>query len=203
MGERCLPEYDHCMAFDYESLTDDELIKRIRLRGAVDERPISVLFQRHYTMIWKVCRRFMTTDADAEDMLQEVFLRAYQGLPAFKGQSRFSTWLYRIAVNVSLNEIRKRRRGEVHVIPIDEISPQSDQSHHREEHQREEMSEELSTALASLPDEAREALRLREIENRPYEEIASLLGIKTSAAKMRVQRARLALLAYLSEQQES
>ena len=203
MGERRLPGYDRSMALDFETLPDDELVRRIRQRGAVDERPITVLFQRHNTLVWNVCRRFMPTDPDAEDMLQEVFMRAYQGLPSFKGQSKFSTWLYRIAVNTCLNEIRRRgRRVDVHEVSIDELFKQSYELPQREQHRHEEMSDQLSAALASLPPEASEALRLREIEGRPYEDIARLLGIKTSAAKMRVQRARLAMLAYLSEHQE-
>jgi RNA polymerase sigma-70 factor (ECF subfamily) len=192
------------MAFEYEALSDDELVWRIRKRGALDERPFTILFQRHNAMVWNVCRRFMVNDADAEDVLQDVFLRAYQGLPSFKGQSKFSTWLYRIAVNTCLNELRRqKRRAEGHTVPIDQQSGRLDLLQGQDEHHRREINEQLLAAMSSLTDDARQAIQMRELEGRSYAEIAASLGITSSAAKMRVQRARLAILAQLSEEQES
>ncbi len=191
------------MPFDHDALSDVELVRRIKRRGAVDERAVNALFQRYHTMVWSVCRRFMPTDPDAEDLLQEVFLRAYQGLTSFKGQSRFSTWLYRIAVNTCLNDLRHRkRRIEAHTVPIDEHSRQLDLLHKQDERHSGESNEQVRAAMDSLTEDARRALELRELDERSYAEIAAYLGITTSAAKMRVQRARLAILAYMSELQE-
>ena len=176
------------MPFDHADLSDAELVRTIKRRGAVDERAVTALFQRHQRMVWSVCRRFMPTDLDAEDLLQEVFLRAYQGLPSYKGESKFSTWLYRIAVNTCLNDLRRRKlRVDAHTVPIDEHSRQLDLLHRREERQRTESNEQVQAAMESLGEDARQALELRELEGRSYTEIAAHLGITISAAKMRVR----------------
>lgn len=182
-------EYDNSRLQD---LSDEILVKRARARGAVDDRPFAVLFERHKKMVWSVCYRFMMNGEDAEDLLQEVFIKAYRGLPSFEGRSTFRTWLYQIAINTCRNEQRRRRRRPDSIeTPMDDLkladpapSPGSTQ---------EEWSEVVSTAMMKLHPDEREILILRDFEDRPYDEIAALQELRLSAAKMRVQRARLAL----------
>jgi RNA polymerase sigma-70 factor (ECF subfamily) len=175
-----------------QDLSDEILVEQARARGAVDDRPFAVLFERHKQMVWSVCYRFMANGEDAEDLLQEVFIKAYRGLLSFEGRSTFRTWLYQIAINTCRNELRqRRRRPDPIVTPMDDLkladpspSPGSIQG---------EWSEAVATAMMNLRPAEREILILRDFEGRPYAEIAALQKIRLSAAKMRVQRARIAL----------
>lgn len=175
-----------------QDLSDEILVEQARARGAVDDRPFAVLFERHKQMVWSACYRFMANGEDAEDLLQEVFIKAYRGLPSFEGRSTFRTWLYQIATNTCRNELRRRRRRPDPIeISMDELkladpapSPGSTQG---------EWSEIVATAMTNLHPDEREILILRDFEDRPYDEIAALQEIRLSAAKMRVQRARIAL----------
>jgi len=143
-------------------------------------------------MVWSVSYRFMANGEDAEDLLQEVFINAYRGLPSFEGRSAFRTWLYQIAINTCRNELRRRRRRPDSIeTPMDDLkladpapSPGSSQGEWREI---------VATAMMNLHPDEREILILRDFEDRPYDEIATLQEIRLSAAKKRVQRARIAL----------
>ncbi|MCJ7566879.1 MAG: RNA polymerase sigma factor [Anaerolineales bacterium] len=179
-----------------QDLSDEILVKRAKARGAVDDRPFAVLFERHKHMVWSVSYRFMANGEDAEDLLQEVFINAYRGLPSFEGRSAFRTWLYQIAINTCRNELRRRqRRPDSIETPMDDLkladpapSPGSSQGEWREI---------VATAMINLHPDEREILILRDFEDRPYDEIATLQEIRLSAAKMRVQRARIALYSEL------
>ncbi len=175
-----------------QDLPDKILVEQAKERGAVDDRPFAVLFERHKHMVWSVCYRFVANGEDAEDLLQDVFIKAYRGLAFFEGRSTFRTWLYQIAINTCRNELRRRRRRPDPIVtPMDDLkladpapSPGSIQG---------EWSEAVATAMMNLRPAEREILILRDFEGRPYDEIAALQEIRLSAAKMRVQRARIAL----------
>ncbi len=175
-----------------QDLPDKILVEQAKERGAVDDRPFAVLFERHKHMVWSVCYRFVANGEDAEDLLQDVFIKAYRGLAFFEGRSTFRTWLYQIAINTCRNELRRRRRRPDPIVtPMDDLkladpapSPGSIQG---------EWSEAVATAMMNLRPAEREILILRDFEDRPYDEIAALQEIRLSAAKMRVQRARIAL----------
>ncbi len=176
----------------FQDLSDEILVKQARARGAVDDRPFTVLFERHRHMVWSACYRFMVNGEDAEDLLQEVFIKAYKGLPSFEGRSAFRTWLYQIAINTCRNELRqRRRRPDLITTPMDDLkledpapSPGSIQGEWREV---------VATAMMNLHPDEREILILRDFEERPYDEIAELQEIQLSAAKMRIQRAQITL----------
>lgn len=175
-----------------QDLPDKILVEQARARSAVDDRPFAVLFERHKHMVWSVCYRFVANGEDAEDLLQDVFIKAYRGLASFEGRSTFRTWLYQIAINTCRNDLRRRRRRPDPIVtPMDDLkladpapSPGSIQG---------EWSEAVPTAMMNLRPAEREILILRDFEGRPYDEIAALQEIRLSAAKMRVQRARIAL----------
>jgi RNA polymerase sigma-70 factor (ECF subfamily) len=139
----------------------------------------------------------MRNRQDAEDLTQDVFLKVYRSLPQFEGRSSFKTWLYRVAINTCQNEIRRRGRrpqeAETEIETIAEIMP-SGQSVEKA-YQNKYQGELLAEALASLELGTSEILYMKDMEERPYNEIADMLDIGVSAAKMRVQRARLALQA--------
>jgi RNA polymerase sigma-70 factor (ECF subfamily) len=178
-------------------LSDATLIEVCQQRGTRDDRPFQELFRRYQSVVWRVCYSTMRNRQDAEDLTQDVFFKVYRSLPQFEGRSSFKTWLYRVAINTCQNEIRRRGRrpqeAETEMQTIAEIMPsgQSVEKAYQAQHKREVLAE----ALANLDSGASEILYLKDMEERPYNEIAALLDIGVSAAKMRVQRARLALQA--------
>ena len=181
---------------DLNDWDDLALAERACRRGASDDRPFTILFERHQPTIWAVCFRFTGDAADAEDLLQEVFIKAYRNLKTFQGLSSFRTWLYQIALNTCRNELRRRKRrpslidDDVH--DLDLVDPAANSSEDVAEE-----SEKIAEALMELRSEEREILILRDIKEMSYASIAEALGIQLSAAKMRVQRARISLASTL------
>lgn len=176
-------------------LSDLELVQLCQVRGARDDRPFQELFRRYYTLVWRVCYSFTRNAQDAEDLTQEVFFKVYRSLPQFEGRSSFKTWIYRIAANTSQNELRRRSRrplvAEADVEMMAEYLPAAVTT--ESEWQTRSQREKLARALVTLQPEVYQILYLKDIEQRSYREIADLLDIGLSAAKMRAQRARLAL----------
>jgi RNA polymerase sigma-70 factor (ECF subfamily) len=137
--------------------------------------------QRHQRQVYQLCYRFVGTHEDASDLAQDAFVRAYRGLGGFKGQSAFSTWLYRIAVNVCLNRVAQKRPPSE---PIERLDP-PDVSAERPDSRllRDERAAEVRAAIASLPPKQRATLILRIYHELPHEEIASILGSSVGATK--------------------
>lgn len=163
------------------SLTDAELVQAC-LDGHSDA--FDVIVERHQRAVYRLCYRFVPNHEDANDLSQDVFLRAFRALHRFRGDATLSTWLYRIAVNVCLSRVSvKAPRTE----PID-VDRHVD---HRSEPApemllREERAERVRTALAQLPEKQRAALILRVYEEMTHPEIAATLGTSVGAAKANV-----------------
>lgn len=176
-------------------LSDADLVRIAQERGSKDERAFHQLVERHHTTVWRVCYNFMGNNEDAEDLAQEVFLKAYRNLAKFEGRSSFKTWIYRIAINTSQNELRRRsRRPQISATPLEtaaEFIPS--QENVEEQTLQRTRYEVLLQAFQNLRPEETQVLLLKDLEGRPYAEIAEMLDISLSAAKMRVQRARTAL----------
>lgn len=176
-------------------LSDAALIEVCLQRGTKDDRPFQELFRRYQSVVWRVCYSTMRNREDAEDLTQEVFFKVHRSLGQFEGRSSFKTWLYRVAINSCQNEIRRRGRrpqeAETEMETIAEVMPsgQSVEKIYQAKFNR----ELLAKALTNLDASVSEILYMKDMEDRPYNEIADLLEIGVSAAKMRVQRARLAL----------
>lgn len=180
---------------DLSELSDNDLIELAKKRGDKDPRPFRLLVERHQNTVFRVCYNFMHNSEDAEDLAQEVFLKAYRNLSKFEGRSSFKTWIYRIAINTSQNELRRRsRRPQESPTPLEtaaEFIPSSDNV--EESTQKRAQYAVLLQAFKRLRPEESQVLMLKDLEGRPYAEIAEMLDITLSAAKMRVQRARTAL----------
>lgn len=180
---------------EFADQTDDELVATAQAKAGQDDRTFRVLMERHQNTVWRVCYNFLHNAEDAEDLTQEVFLKAYRNLVKFEGRSSFRTWVYRIAINTSQNELRRRsRRPQVSSTPLDiatEFMPSSEDveksTQIRAEHQM------LLDAFKLLRPVESQILIMKDLEGRPYADIAKELKISLSAAKMRVQRARDAL----------
>ncbi|WP_420645765.1 RNA polymerase sigma factor [Candidatus Leptofilum sp.] len=184
MGQQALAE-----------LSDVALIEVCQKRGGKDDRPFQEMFRRYQSVVWRVCYSYMRNREDAEDLTQEVFFKVYRSLHQFEGRSSFKTWLYRVAINTCQNEIRRRGRrpqeAETEMETIAEIMPSGESV--EKSYQALYKREMLAKALANLDPGVSEILYMKDMEERPYNEIAATLDIGISAAKMRVQRARLAL----------
>lgn len=179
---------------DLAQASDERLIELALDRGDRDDRPFAELFRRHHNNVWRLCYRYLKDPQDAEDLTQEVFFRAYRALHAFEGKAAFKTWLYRIAANACLNELRRRQRQPVLAQPtFEDMEPALPATLGVEAEALSQTT--LREAWRRLAPHEREVLYLREVEDCSYEEIAARLGIGLSAAKMRVQRARRALQA--------
>jgi RNA polymerase sigma-70 factor (ECF subfamily) len=159
----------------------------------------------HQDAIFGLLLRLVRNPTVAEDLAQDVFVKAYQGLGSFRGESRFSTWLYRIAMNLFHDHVRSRAgkasKAEQSLQHLAEggFDPPSTIPSPEHRLEEEEMSESFSEGLNRLDEIYREPFLLRHQENRSYEEIAEILSISVVNAKVRVHRARSAILALLRE----
>lgn len=184
--------------------------KLAALAAAGDAAAFEMLVSRHQARVYRLAWRLTQSEADAQDVLQETFLAAYRGLQSFRGASRFSTWLYRVAMNAALMHRRQqsRRRTE----PLDAYLPRFDENgQHAAEPadlriasradeilDQKQLAQRAREGLERLPDMYRDAFVLRDLQELSTDEVAELLGIDRAAVRQRVHRARLMLRGFLS-----
>ena len=166
-----------------------------------DSAAFSELVSRYQNKIYRLAKHITQNDEDAEDVLQEAFLKAYEHIDGFQGNSKFYTWIVRIAVNEALMKLRKRKTDRT--VPLDEPIDTGEEMVNREiavwednpeqRYSREEMQGILNEAVESLKSDFRTVFVLRDIEELSTEETAEALGISVPAVKSRLLRARLAL----------
>ena len=166
-----------------------------------DSAAFSELVTRYQNKIYRLAKHITQNDEDAEDVLQEAFLKAYEHLDGFQGNSKFYTWIVRIAVNEALMKLRKRKTDRS--VPLDEPIDTGEEMVNREiavwddnpeqQYSKEEMHGILNEAVDSLKPDFRTVFVLRDIEEMSTEETAEALGISVPAVKSRLLRARLAL----------
>ncbi len=183
-----------------EVASTEELALVTRARSG-DASAFSDLVRRHERKIYRLAKNITQHDEDAEDVLQETFLKAYEHLPDFQGNSKFYTWLVRIAVNEALMKLRKRKTDRT--VPLDEPVDTGEETVVREiavwdddpEQQfgQEQLSQILNDAVQSLKPAFRTVFVLRDIEELSTEETAQAMNISIHAVKSRLLRARLQL----------
>lgn len=184
---------------------ESSLLARAR---AGDGDAFSDLVKRYERRIYRLAKNITRHDEDAEDVLQEAFLKAYEHLNRFQGNSAFYTWLVRIAVNEALMKLRKRKSDRT--VPLDEPIDLGEDIMQREiavwednpeqRYSQEEMQKILDDAVDGLKPDFRTVFVLRDIEELSTEETAETLGISVPAVKSRLLRARLALREKLTKQ---
>jgi RNA polymerase sigma-70 factor (ECF subfamily) len=140
-----------------------------------------VIVERHQRQVYQLCYRFAGNHEDASDLAQDVFIRAYRGLHSFKGQSAFSTWLYRIAVNVCLNRVGARSQSWTTLEAFDQADTRQERADVRV--LRGERAAEVRAAIARLPKKQRAALILRVYHDLPHDQIAAIVGSSVGAVK--------------------
>ncbi|MFW6331211.1 MAG: RNA polymerase sigma factor [Gemmatimonadota bacterium] len=159
----------------------------VALAIAGDTRAFERLYRRHAARINTLCRRMVGPEL-AEDVLQEVFIRAWEKLDLFKGKSAFGTWLYRLAINVCLAQReragKRRDRFRNDVIALERARAPRQLTDHRMD---------LDQAIEGLPDRARQVFVLHDVEGYKHREIGDLLGITAGTSKSQLHEARMAL----------
>ncbi|MDB6127268.1 MAG: polymerase, sigma-24 subunit, subfamily [Verrucomicrobia bacterium] len=187
---------------------DNELVRRFLNK---DEAAFVEIMTRHRGKIFSVVVNLLRNHADAEEITQDTFVRAYHGLPRFRGDSSFATWLYRIAVNLARNRywyfFRRRRQDS---LSLDSALSENSASSFADlvadtglDPAQETITKEFSTlvdrCMANLEEGHRQILTLRTVLNQSYEEIAQAMGLKIGTVKSRIARARENLRALMVE----
>lgn len=178
--------------------TDDDLVAAAQ-RG--DGAAMDQLLRRHYDRVHAVCRRIAGGSRDADDAAQEAMIRVVRNIDKFDGRSAFGTWVYRIATNTALDELRKRkRRPQFHVVDDDgDVAEPADEFAHRH---IDDVADRITidAALADLPEEFKAAVVMRDVGDLDYAEIAEALGVPVGTVKSRIARGRRMLVEKLGNQ---
>lgn len=180
-------------------MTEELLVARAK-QG--DQEAFAALVEANQNRIYTLAVRMTGNPEDGADMAQEAFLRAWRSLPDFQGGSSFATWLYRLASNVCIDFLRKKKRQEDAVSLDDGENPlplPDRRFDPEDEVQRRELRRALNGAILKLSDEHRQVIVLRELEGLSYGEIAGRLGLEEGTVKSRIARARVALRNILVE----
>ena len=180
-----------------EDDTDQQLVERVQ-KG--DRSAFDLLVRKYQHRVLKLVSRFVSDASEAEDVAQEAFIKAYRALPAFRGDSAFYTWLYRIAINTAKNTLVSNRRRPVD-FNLDLQDPEQYERHARLKEAdtpegvllTEEIRVVVENALEQLPEDLRTAIVLRELEGLSYEEIAEAMDCPVGTVRSRIFRAREAI----------
>ena len=184
-GPRPVPARELVQEDAHERRAEDQrLVARLR---SGDSAAFEALYRRHSSGIFGLALRMLRNRADAEDLLQEIFLQAYDKLESFEGRSAFGTWLYRLGVNRCLDHLRSRSAKEqARTAPLDPaFAGAHDPGGTR--------NLELERAIGELPPSSRAAFLLHDVEGYDHSEVGEMLGIAVGTSKSLVHRARMKL----------
>ena len=159
--------------------------------AAGDRRAFERLYRSHVDRVFSICARMSGNREHAEELTQDVFVRAWEKLPQFRGESAFGTWLHRVAVNVVLNDRKSasRERSRSAPEPIDEdMDPEAQFGGKAPPSHVDRI--DLEAAIAALPPGARKVFVMHDVEGYKHEEIAEMLGVTTGGTKAQLFRAR-------------
>jgi len=165
----------------------------VRRAADGDHAAFERLYRGHVGRIHALARRMVGDDV-AEDLTQEVFIRAWRKLASFRGDARFGTWLHRLAVNLLLTRRETLRRREARSVPTEGILERTVAPRERSPG----VAIDLESALRKLPDGARQVFVLYDVEGYGHEEIAGLMGISVGTSKSQLHRARMLLRGHLN-----
>ena len=177
---------------------DRQLVARAQ-RG--DKRAFELLVEKYQRKLVRLLSRFIRDPAEVEDVAQEAFIKAYRALPAFRGDSAFYTWLYRIGINTAKNYLMAmgRRAPTSTEVEADEAEGFEEGEQLRDINTPEsvllskEIAETVNSTIEKLPEELRTAIQLREIEGMSYEDIARVMDCPIGTVRSRIFRAREAI----------
>jgi RNA polymerase sigma-70 factor (ECF subfamily) len=177
---------------------DRQLVERAQ-RG--DKRAFELLVEKYQRKLARLLSRFIRDPAEVEDVTQEAFIKAYRALPAFRGESAFYTWLYRIGINTAKNYLMAmgRRAPTSTEVEAEEAEGFEEGEQLRDINTPEslllsnEIAETVNSTIEQLPEELRTAIQLREIEGMSYEDIAQVMNCPIGTVRSRIFRAREAI----------
>jgi RNA polymerase sigma-70 factor (ECF subfamily) len=162
-----------------------------------DKRAFDALVMQSYDRAYTIARNMLRSDADARDVVQEAFVRVQRGLSDFQGASRFTTWLYRVVVNLCLDQLRhKKRWGDKNPDALDDL--QTAARSPEQESSDTELARALELGLKQLPDIHRATFLLFEVEGLSYEEIAKVTSVRVGTVMSRLFYARKKLQGFLA-----
>jgi len=181
----------------FSSLDDSNLVQKVQTG---EKAAFAVLVERWQHKVYTQCVQQLRSTTLAEEATQDIFIKAYQGIGNFRFKSKFSTWLFRIVVNhcSNIKGYNYRRKQELHE-PLEGKNPElprelpSNQNNPHQLNEKKELKAIIHDCIAQLPDQQREILILRDIQEFSYEEICSILNLNNGTVKSRVHRAREAL----------
>lgn len=186
-------------ALNSDQLTDEEVVERVK---AGQTALYEIIMRRYNQRLYRVARAILRDDAEAEDVMQDAYVRAYQNLHQFAGRAPFSTWLTRIAVNESLGRLKLRKRIDQlddndtggFSMGLTETAPDPEANASVKE-----LSQLLETALLELPEQYRTVVMLRDVEEMNTSETAAALELTEENVKVRLHRGRLMVRNWLME----
>ena len=177
---------------------DHSLVQRVQ-RG--DKVAFEMLFTKYQRRVSRLVSRFVRSDAEVEDIVQESFIKAYRALGSFRGDSAFYTWLYRIAVNTAKNYLVSASKRPISLTQFEKNDDDDFEEDHfmsdaatpESELITKQIAETVNKTMNELPADLREAIMLREIEGMSYEDIADSMGCPIGTVRSRIFRAREAI----------
>ncbi len=187
--------------------TEQSDLSLVQLAQRGDAGAFDALVRRYQHKVVKLVLRYVRDPAEAEDIAQEAFIKAYRALPRFRGDSAFYTWLYRIAINTAKNVLASRGRSPIQYEVdrsddddnYDVVANLKDTATPEALALTEEIRSIVTTAIDALPEDLRTAIQLRELEGLSYEEIAAAMECPVGTVRSRIFRAREAIDARLRE----
>lgn len=185
-----------------DGVADNQIEKLVARAQVGDDAAFEQLVEKYQDRIYNYVVRMVQDPAEAQDVAQETFVRAYQALPEFRGASSFQTWLYRIASNLSIDAARSRKRRGWNTVSINEPIDSDDDSElgrdlpdentrtPAQELESSEMREQVWEAIAELSDKLRPVIILYDLQGSSYQEVADILGCPLGTVKSRLFNAR-------------
>ncbi len=176
-------------------MSDSDMEKIIRSAAQGDEKAFEQLVKAYQKLVFHTVKSKLKNDEDALDASQEVFIKIWKALPNFRFECKFTTWVYRIAINTALDKLRKSNPETPQSTLEDEervLQFEDETTNHRPEEalERKEKCDAIRKAIDSLNGDLREIIILRDINGLSYEEIADVLSIELGTVKSRLNRAR-------------
>jgi RNA polymerase sigma-70 factor, ECF subfamily len=169
-----------------EVIASDDLVRQAQ-KGEVGA--FEQIYGANSQAVFALCRRMVRSDSEARDLVQDVFVHAWEKLTTFRGESSLATWLHRLAVNVVLQHLRASKRESLRLIEGDVDSYRS-----RSDAPRLEAAIDLDSALLNLPDGARAVFLLHDVEGYSHDEISAMTGIAPGTSRAQLWRARRILM---------
>lgn len=184
-------------------MSDEELVEKIK-KGDIDA--YEEIIKKYENKVCGIIYHMIKNQNDVEDLAQEVFIKVYKNLSKFKGDSSLYTWIYKITVNLCLDEVKKRKniiyldeKLEVEDGELERELPSSDKTQ-VELYEEKELKEKLHKCIGKLPEKQRVMIVLRDIKGFSYEEISEITSVKLGTVKSQISRARLKLKELLDKE---